>query len=406
MKAPFLDRETIFALLREYGSPLYVYDEKTLRQRCREIRDLLPQRKYRVHYSVKANSNVELLKIVRDEDLDVDAMSPGEIYLGQKAGFPPERIFFVPNNVSADEMRFAIERGILVSVDSLSQLQRYGALDRGGRVAVRFNPGAGAGHHHKVVTGGKSTKFGVQRELVDRVKELLALHELRLAGINQHIGSLFLDEDAYVNGARSLLEICSAFPNLEFIDLGGGFGIPYHENEPRLDLGRLAEKLDSVIGRFLQGYGKKDVTFKVEPGRYLVAESGLLLGEVHAVKESYGRKYVGTDIGFNVLARPTMYDSYHAIHVAKRQGSEDKTEKVTVVGNICETGDIIAKDRPLPGIAEGDVLAVLDAGAYGFSMASTYNCRLLPAEVLIDESGAARLIRRRGTLEDLAGSFV
>jgi diaminopimelate decarboxylase len=402
---PFLDDRTLRELVNQYGSPLYVYSERILRDRCREMKALVPGRQLSVNYSAKANSNLELLRVIRSEGVDVDAMSPGEIHLELLAGFPASRIFYVGNNVGDDEMLFAIERGVLVSVDSLAQLDRYGRLNPGSEVAVRFNPGVGVGHHEKVVTAGKATKFGVPGDAVDAVKALLLRHRLRLRGINQHIGSLFLKEEKYLEGVEALLSIAARLPPVDFIDMGGGFGIPYREHEERLDLASLGSKLGGVLETFLRGYSNREVTFKIEPGRYLVAECGLLLGTVHALKESYGVTYVGTDLGFNVLARPVLYDSYHEVHVAASANRGGERGKVTVVGNICESGDIIAKDRELPRMAESDVIAVCDAGAYGFAMASSYNGRLLPAEVLVAYDGSHRLVRRRQTLDDLVAAF-
>ncbi|MBO4458707.1 MAG: diaminopimelate decarboxylase [Butyrivibrio sp.] len=402
----FLSDEKVFELIKKYGSPLYVYDEKILRKSCKEMHDLLPGKNLRVNYSAKANSNIELLKIVRDEDIDVDAMSPGEIYLQKLAGYSSDKIFYIGNNVSKEEMQYAIDENVLVSVDSLSQLESFGQINPGGNVAVRFNPGIGTGHHAKVVTAGKKTKFGVQKDFVPQVKELLKKYDLNLVGIDQHIGSLFLESDSYIKGVESLLEIAAQFPGLKFIDMGGGFGVPYHEGEGRLDLKELSDKLDKVLDKFLADYDNKDVLFKIEPGRYIPAECGVLLGEVYSVKDNYGTTYVGTDLGFNVLMRPVLYDSYHAVTIVKANAGEDGEEVATIVGNICESGDIIASDRQMKKVSVGDVVAVGNAGAYGFAMSSNYNCRLKPAEVLIDKDGCDRLIRRRDTFEDLIRNFV
>lgn len=396
------------ALAEKYGTPLYVYNETILRQRCRDLKTLLSYPRFVVQYSMKANNNLALLKIVRDEGLYVDTMSPGEIYIAQQAGFTPDQLLYVSNNVSAKEMQFAIDRNILVSVDSVSQLEQYGRLNPGGAVAVRFNPDVGAGHHEKVVTAGKKTKFGVERKYIPEVKALLAQYNLRLVGVNQHIGSLFLEGTPYIEAAKSLLSIARQFDDLEFVDFGGGFGIPYHkqDGQARLDLKTLGTALDETLSAWVKEYGK-EITFKIEPGRYIPAECGILLGTVHAVKTNYDIKYIGTDLGFNVLKRPVMYDSHHDIEVYRHDARPSSVnEPVTVVGNICETGDILAKHRTLPEIFEGDVLGVLDAGAYGFSMCSNYNSRLRPAEVLITADGRDLLIRRRDTLEDLVRSFV
>ncbi|HHV30582.1 diaminopimelate decarboxylase [Acetivibrio mesophilus] len=401
----FISKEKAYELIEKYGSPLYVYNEDILKLRCSEMKNLMPIKNFRVNFSAKANGNLELLKIVKEQGVDVDAMSPGEIFIQQKAGFPAERIFYIGNNVSADEMKYAIERNILVSVDSLSQLELFGKINAGGDVAVRFNPGMGAGHHEKVVTAGKKTKFGVQRDFIPQVKDILKKYNLNLVGINQHIGSLFLEGDAYIESAITLLSIAKEFENLRFVDFGGGFGVPYKDNEGRLDLAKLGEKLKELIVEFVAEYENKDIIFKVEPGRYLVAECCILLGEVYSVKDNYGTKYVGTDLGFNVLSRPVLYNSYHEVAVISKNDFDDIKETVNIVGNICESGDIIAKDRELQKIQEGDIIAVLNAGAYGYAMASNYNCRLRPAEVLICSDGTDRLIRRRDTLEDLIRNF-
>ena len=396
-------------LIDSYGSPLYVYNETILRDRCREIAQLTTYPRFKVNYSIKANSNQELLKIIREEGLDADAMSPGEIHVLLAAGFKPNQIFYIGNNVSVSEMRFAIERDILVSVDSVSQLEQFGRVNPGGKVAVRFNPGVGAGHHEKVVTGGKKTKFGVVPDLINEVKALLLKYNLSLLGINQHIGSLFMDPEAYLNGVERLLNIALQFDGLEFIDLGGGFGAPYRKQsgEARLDLKELGERLSESLLTWTKSYGSMP-TFKVEPGRYLVAECGVLLGTVHAVKRNYETQYVGTDLGFNILTRPVLYDSHHDLEVYRKNLTAEslRTEMVTVVGNICETGDIIARDRQLPVMREGDLIGVMDAGAYGYAMSSNYNNRFRPAEVLIKTNGEAVLIRRRETIEDLMRTFL
>ena len=403
----FYKDETPVGLIETYGSPLYVYSEEIFRQRCRELKNLVTYPNFSVNYSVKANGNLSLVRIAKEEGLNVDAMSPGEIHLELTAGFDPSKILYISNNVSAEEMQFAIDRDVLVSVDSLSQLELYGKINEGGRVCIRFNPGVGAGHHEKVVTGGKKTKFGVDPNFVPQVKEILAKYNLKLVGINQHIGSLFMEGDKYIEGAQSLFNIASNFDYLEFLDIGGGFGIPYHKlaGQERLDLKDLGEKLDKVFFDFAEKYGKQ-IMFKIEPGRYIAAECGVLLGQVYSTKMNYETKYVGTDLGFNVLKRPVMYDSHHDVEIYRASDvKSEKSEKVNIVGNICESGDIIAKERELPEIFEGDVLGIMDSGAYGYCMASNYNNRLRPAEVLITEAGSAKLIRRRDTLEDIMRNF-
>ena len=395
-------------LTEKYGTPLYVYNEKILRERCRDMKGLISYKNFSVNFSPKANGNLELIKIIRSEGLKVDAMSPGEIYVNMLAGYKPEEILYISNNVSEDEFRYAIHAGVKISVDSVSQLELLGKINPGSKVAFRLNPGVGAGHHEKVVTAGQKTKFGIELSSIPEVKRIAAEYKLRIIGINQHIGSLFMEGDAYLQSTGNILTVAKQFEDLEFIDLGGGFGIPYRKqaNQPRLNLKDLGDKLSVVIHSFADEYGK-ELEFKIEPGRYIVAESGILLGKVNAVKKNYKTKYIGTDLGFNVLVRPVMYDSHHDIEVYRRSDTPSLTEEpVTIVGNICETGDIIAKERNLPEIFENDILGVLDSGAYGYSMSSNYNNRLRPVEILIEENGSPRIIRKRDTLEDLVSNFI
>lgn len=395
-------------LSEKYGTPLYVYNENILRSRCRDLKGLISYSNFTVNFSPKANGNLEILKIVRSEGLRVDAMSPGEIFVNIMAGYKPEEILFISNNVGEDEFRYAISAGVKISVDSVSQLEMFGKINPGGKVAFRVNPGFGAGHHEKVTTAGQNTKFGIEMSQVPDVKKLLEKYNLKLIGINQHIGSLFMEGDAYLQSTGNILAIAKQFDDIEFIDLGGGFGIPYKKQsgQSRLDLKILGEKLTDLITSFVKEYGR-NIEFKIEPGRYIVAESGILLGKVYATKTNYDVKYIGTDLGFNVLVRPVMYDSHHDIEIYRNNDTPSlKEESVRIVGNICETGDIIAKDRKLPEIIENDIIGVLDSGAYGYSMSSNYNNRLRPAEVLIDVDGNPRLIRRRDSLDDLVRNFI
>ena len=396
------------SLLQEIGSPLYVYNERILRDRMRKMKNLISYPRFTSNYSIKANSNIHILKMALEEGLDADAMSPGEILFLERAGFPPEKILFIPNNVSAEEMVFASQRGIVTSLDSLSQLERFGQVCPNTKCALRLNPGVGAGHHEKVITAGKNTKFGVLLSDIPEALEISEKYGLTICGINQHIGSLFMSPEPFMQAAANFLQAAEPFPDLEFVDFGGGFGIPYKklQGEKPFDYVDLGKQMDQLISDWVQKTGR-DMLFKIEPGRFVVAEGGIILGLVHAVKTNAGVKYCGTDIGMNTLIRPSTYGSWHDIELY-RDGSiveSDVTETVTVVGNICESGDILAKDRDLPPLQIGDIICVLDAGAYGYAMSSAYNNRPQPAEVLICEDGTVRLIRKQETIEDLLRQF-
>ena len=390
------------ALVREFGSPLYVYNENILRQRCREMRDLCSVQGFTACYSTKANGNPHLLRIVKEEGLLADAMSPGEIAMLKRAGFAKDEICYVCNNVSEEELRFAALNASYVSVDSVSQIEAYGRVNPGGELVVRLNPGIGAGHHAKVITAGRNTKFGVVPEDVPAMRSALEKYCLKLIGLNQHVGSLFMEAGPYLEAATWLLETAKQFPDIRLIDFGGGFGIPYekYEDKPRLDLADATRRFNSLLESWREETGFSG-RFVIEPGRYIVAECGLLLGTVYVTKNNGPTRYVGTDLGFNVLVRPAMYDSFHDLEIYPSDASPRREMQQTVVGNICETGDILAKDRLLPEVKEGDIIGVLDAGAYGHAMSSSYNQRFRSAEVLICADGSARLIRRRETADDL-----
>lgn len=402
----FYGKETPRGLMEKFGSPLYVYNEAVLRERCKDLVGVCKTKGLHINYSAKANANPHLLKIIREEGCLVDAMSPGELYLDLKAGYKPDEILYVCNNVSPEEMKNALEKGVLVSVDSLMQVEQLCRLNRGGKIMVRFNPGIGAGHSAKVVTGGKETKFGVDPEKLPQLLEILDRYGVTLAGINHHIGSLFMEGESYIEAAKVLLDLALKLPcfeKLEIIDFGGGFGIPYHkyENQARFDLETFSRLLNETLSGWAKAHNYHG-KFYLEPGRYIAAECGVVLGTVYNTKTNGTKPYVGTDLGFNVLARPMLYDSFHDVEIYRNNAQKNMKElEQTIVGNICESGDIIAKNRVLPVLREGDIVAMLDAGAYGFSMSSNYTQRLRPAEVLIQKDGTAKCIRRRDTFEDI-----
>ncbi|MBO6101116.1 MAG: diaminopimelate decarboxylase, partial [Spirochaetaceae bacterium] len=401
----------------EYGTPLYVYNEKILRDRMHKVSQVITKYPYTANYSVKANTNIHILKLALEEGINCDAMSTGEIEMLFKAGFPKDRIFFIPNNVDASELIYALKHGIMTSLDSLAQLELFGECcddlklaDDKRQCAVRINPGVGAGHCEKVVTGGKKTKFGIAEEDIPQIFDIAAKYRITIAGINQHIGSGFMSPEPYLEAVTNFLQIALQFKNLKFIDFGGGYGIPYHklDDEKDFPIEDFKKRLEPILTDFVETYTKlptksgipnKIPLFKSEPGRFCVAEGSVLLGRVHAVKHNNGKTFVGTDVGMNVLVRPCMYDSWHDVEIIRDgkvipHSGSDMYEQ-TVTGNICESGDILAKDRLLPPAKHGDLACILDAGAYGFSMCSSYNSRPRPAEVLVKSDGKIKQIRRR-----------
>ncbi|MBO4776465.1 MAG: diaminopimelate decarboxylase, partial [Lachnospiraceae bacterium] len=304
-------------IAKKYGTPVYVYNEENIREHMRAVANVITKYPYRANYSMKANSNLSILKMALEEGLNADAMSEGEMRLLIKAGFPSDRIFFVPNNVDKSELQFAIDNDIMVSLDSLDQLDLFGQLNPGGKCSVRINPGVGAGHHEKVVTAGKKTKFGVAEEDVDKIFEIAKKYNLTIAEINQHVGSQYLDPEPFLQAVENFLRIAEKFDSLEYIDFGGGYGIPYHklDDEAKFDMASFTERFTALLDAYAEKHKDNLPLFKSEPGRYCVAEGGVILGRVHATKQNAGKRYAGTDIGMNVLARPTLYDSYHEIEV-------------------------------------------------------------------------------------------
>jgi diaminopimelate decarboxylase len=389
---------TASQLIEKFGSPLYVYDANTIKERFKQLKESISVIKNtKILYACKANSNVEIIKVLTEQGAGIDVVSPGEIYSASLAGCKSQDILFTGNNMSNWELDYAVAQGVLLNVGDLSALERFGKKYPNSDVCIRINPDVGGGHHEHVITGGPESKFGIYFTDVKLALEIAEKYNLKIKGIHQHIGSNILEEKTFLKAIDVLLKSAKDFPHLEFIDFGGGLGIPYKPEDKSLNLNELNKKVAENFKNFCEEYGK-DVEFWLEPGRFLVGESGYLLTTVNTIKTNPGYKYVGTDSGFNHLVRPTMYGSYHEI--INTSNLDGEKEKVTVCGNICESGDIFARDREISRIQEGDILAILNSGAYGYSMASNYNTRPLPAEVLID-GDEVRLIRRRENFEEL-----
>lgn len=405
-----MNRNDVKKLLKQYGSPLYVYDKRCLEDRCKRMKQFEENLKaglckdvsVSMHYAIKANSNPSILQIVKKHGLKVDCMSPLELRLNQISGFQANEMLYVCNNVSVDEMRIAHDKGILICLDSISQVETYGEAFPGTDIMVRINPGVtGVGHSQKVDTSGKATKFGICKNNLQALFQATKKYNLRIIGTHQHLGSLFLNDKIprYIAGVEAGLDIIKQyFKDVEIVDLGGGFGVPYEPGEKNLNFSLLQKKLIPVLNTFLEEYPSVK-EFKFEPGRYIPCEAGYLLGTVMATKYENGIWWIGTNIGMGTIARPAMYDSYHKITLPD-------TKKETLItanfcGNVCESGDILGKQRTVILPKVGDTVIVYNAGAYGYSMASNYTGRLRPAEVMIHGKNNWELIRRAETMEDV-----
>ena len=385
------------SLARDYGTPLYVYEEDVIKQRYADLSGNIGYRPLEIHYACKANSNVHIMALLRALGADAETVSPGEVSLALRAGFEPRQIIHTCSNMSDRELRFLIEHNILVNLDSLSQVRRYGqfsaALRPGGGAAVslRINTDLGAGHHPHVITGGPASKFGIHASQLDQAREIAAKHGLRFVGVHQHIGSNVLEAAVLIEAMHALLREAPRFPELEFVDFGGGLGVPYRPEEKPLDMAWLGPQISGLFTDFCQAYGRR-LRLILEPGRYLVAEAGTLLASVTECKSTPFATFVGLDTGFNHLVRPAMYGAYHPVVNASRVKGPEET--VSIAGNLCESGDVFARERRMTRCREGEVLAILNSGAYGYVMSSNYNARPRPAEVLV-HAGQARLIRDR-----------
>jgi diaminopimelate decarboxylase len=393
-------------LAKKFDTPLYVISEKRIRENYNRLSKALTSNydKVRVLYAAKANSNLAVLKILEKMGAYLDVVSPGEVSMAFASGFTPDRIMFTGTSVRTDEIEFLINSNVTINIDSLSQLERLLKLHVPEVLSVRINPDIGAGMHSHVITGGKQSKFGIWEADAVTAYKMASKAGVKRFGIQMHVGSGVLDPKPFLQALEKLLSIAKKVHTqvgieFEFVDVGGGLGVPYKPEEKELDLDVFSEKALSLFKNRVEKDGLGAPIFCVEPGRYLVADASILLTAVNTVKTTPYKKFIGVDAGFNTLVRPTMYGSYHHIVVANRLNAPE-AEICDVVGPICESGDALAKDRRLPVVQEGDLLAVLNAGAYGYSMSSQYNARPRPAEVLV-QNATIKLVREREQLDDL-----
>jgi len=402
-------------LAEEFGTPLYVYDRCEIEARAGALAAAFSARfpRLRIHYAVKANTNVTLIRLLHTRGIGAEVVSEGEVFLARKAGVPTAEILFTSSSKGPVEIARAVADGILLNVDSVDELSQISSeavrQKTTARISFRVNPGVDPDTFHKVNTGISESKFGVHLEggiALEAYRRAVSLPNLRVVGLHAHVGSQIVDPAGHVETLRRLLAFALELKRslgiaLEFIDAGGGIGIPYEDGQVVMSPVDLASALTPVWAEGIRALGYEPELW-IEPGRWFVGPAGYLLTRVNTVKRTPVRVFLNVDAGFNTLLRPSMYGAHHRVRVVGR--SEDD-ETVDVAGDVCETGDLLAEGRRLPRAAAGDLLVFLDAGAYGFSMTSEYNARPLPAEVLVDGNDAI-LIRRRGTFDDLLRSQI
>lgn len=381
----------------EFGTPLYVYHAEKIKEQYNKLTTAFKNTDTVFFYACKALTNIAILKYIKDLGCNVDCSSINEVRFALHAGFPPARILYTSNGIAFSEIEEAKELGVIINIDSLSNLEKFGKKYRNSYpVGVRLRPNIMAGGYLKISTGHDKSKFGIPVEQVDEIISLVDKYGLRINDLHIHTGSDIKDVEVFVKGIEVLFDIVPKFKDLEVIDLGGGFKVPYKEGDTETDMNLLANKVNELFASH-PNPGGRPLQVWFEPGKFLVSQAGYFITQVNVIKENPSTTFVGVNSGFNHLIRPMFYEAYHHIQNISNPGGEERT--YSVVGNICET-DTFAWDRKLNEVREGDYLVFYNAGAYGFQMSSNYNSRLRPAEVLV-ENGKPKLIRQRDVFEDL-----
>jgi diaminopimelate decarboxylase len=392
-----MNKEYLLELAEKYDSPLYVYDTAIIASQYRRITDAFKSVHHiQLNYAVKALSNINILGYFNTLGAGLDTVSIQEVDLGIAAGVDPQKIIYTPNGVSLEEIENVAKKGVQINIDNLSILELFGQKHPEIPVCIRINPHVMAGGNSKISVGHIDSKFGISVHQVPHIKRVVKNTGMHINGIHMHTGSDILDIDTFLRATEILFDVAKQFTSINFIDFGSGFKVPYKEGDISTDIEQLGVQLSDRFNLFCKDFGK-EVTLMFEPGKFLVSEAGYFLAKVNVVKQTTSTVFAGIDSGFNHLIRPMMYDSYH--HITNISNPTGRDRYYSVVGYICET-DTFGSNRRISEISEGDILCFQNAGAYCFSMASNYNSRYRPAEVMIYEKNDY-LIRKRETFEDL-----
>jgi len=399
------DRE-IVDLASLYGTPTYVTDEQRIRHNCRRLIAAFTKgyKKFRLNYAVKANNNLTILNIVRQEGAGADCSCTEELTLASMAGFKKEQLLYSGNYNSDTELSQGVESGAIVNLDDAALLPRLLKHGKPEVLSFRVNPGIGEGQYPGLVFGGENTKFGVRESEVVQAYADAKENGIKRFGMHMMTGSNVLNLDYFISVTRKLFEIAENVSRkvgltFEFVDIGGGFGVPYRPDESPLDIETLGSRVSALFNEFVQTKKIGEPYLMIEPGRFVVTDSTVLLGRVHHIKKVGTKTFVGTDIGMNTLLRPALYGAYHHIYLANNPLAASESA-VTLTGQVCENTDVLAKDRPLPHMEIGDLIVVMNAGAYGYAMSSQYNSRPRAAEVLVNNH-QAEIVRERELVIDL-----
>ena len=397
-----MENTHLIAVAKEFGSPVYVYDSRKIVSQYNRLSNAFKNvKQVKLNYAVKALSNMAILKLVNSLGAGLDTVSIQEVQLGLAAGVLPSDIIYTPNGVSLEEIEKVATMGVQINIDNLSFLEQFGAKHPDVPVCIRINPHVMAGGNSNISVGHIDSKFGISIHQIPHILRIVENTGMNINGIHMHTGSDILDIDVFLYAGEILFETAMNFKNLEFIDFGSGFKVPYKEGDIETNIEEFGKKLTIRFNKFCKNYGK-ELTLGFEPGKFLVSEAGYFLANVNVIKQTTSTVFAGIDSGFNHLIRPMLYNSHHEIiNISNPKGKE---RFYSVVGYICET-DTFATNRRIAEIKEGDILAFKNAGAYCFTMSSNYNSRYRPAEVLW-HNGKAHLIRKRETFDDIVHNQV
>ena len=392
----------LLKIAKDFGSPVYVYNSEIISEQYKRLTSAFKSvKKVKVNYAVKALSNISILKFMKSLGAGLDTVSIQEVQLGLAAGFKAEHIIFTPNGVSLEEIEQAAVLGCQINIDNLSILEQFGTKHPDIPVCIRINPHVMAGGNTNISVGHIDSKFGISIHQIPHILRIVENTNMNINGIHMHTGSDILDIDVFLYASEILFETAKNFKNLDFIDFGSGFKVPYKPGDIETNIEEFGEKLSARFNEFCKNYGK-ELTLAFEPGKFLVSEAGQFLAKVNVVKQTTSTVFAQIDSGFNHLIRPMLYGSQHEIeNISNPKGRE---RFYSVVGYICET-DTFANNRRISEINEGDILTFKNAGAYCYSMASNYNSRYRPAEVLW-HNGEAHLIRKRETFDDIMNNQI
>lgn len=392
----------MLSIVEEFGSPVYVYDADKIVEQYNTLANAFKGVNLKLKYACKALTNINVLKLLRKQGAGLDTVSIQEVLLGLEAGFEPSEILYTPNCVSFEEIQKAVEIGVQINIDNISILEQFGDAYGGDvPVCIRLNPHIMAGGHSHISVGHIDSKFGISIHQVPHVVRVVKHYGIKVNGLHMHTGSDILDAEVFLIGADLLFKAAQEFTDLEFMDFGSGFKVSYRQGDVTTDVNQLGARISERFTSFCKEYGR-ELELWFEPGKYLVSEAGYFLVRANVIKQTTSTVFVGVDSGQNHLIRPKLYDAYHEI---TNISNPDGTARIySVVGYICET-DTLGYDRRLNEVKEGDILAIHNAGAYSMTMASNYNSRYRPAEVMVFD-GKAQLIRKRENFEDLTRNQV